>query len=239
VRSLWTFVTVAVGLVGIFVSGWLLSRSLTFQVAGEIIDRVPASEKIVALTFDDGPSYTGVKRLLPILRDADVKATFFVVGKALDKNPELGRRLVDEGHALGNHSYSHKRMIMKSSVFIDYEISRTDELIRSTGYSGPIYFRPPYGKKLVMLPYYLDRTNRTTIMWDVAPDSFDEIVDAKGIIDAAVRDVRPGSIVLLHSMASTGAISASAVPGLIERLRSDGYRFVTVPELIELAQPNK
>jgi peptidoglycan-N-acetylglucosamine deacetylase len=210
-----------------------LSRSRTYQVFGEIIPRVTTTERVIALTFDDGPTSHAVDELLPVLRSRAVKATFFVVGKQLEKAPELGRRIVGEGHELGNHSYSHRRMVFKSLSFIDEEIQRTDQLIRAAGFEGNIQFRPPFGKKLVLLPYYLSEHGRTAVTWDVEAEADPAIAEhADKIVEYVVSRARPGSIILLHPMYRSGKPSLDAVEPIIDELQRQGYRFVTVSELI-------
>ncbi|HKE55683.1 MAG TPA: hypothetical protein VKB46_03240 [Pyrinomonadaceae bacterium] len=113
------------------------------------------------------------------------------------------------------------------------EIEKTDQLIRNTGYQGEIYFRPPYAKKLFALPYYLSRTGRTSITWDVEPDSFPEIAaNADKIAQYVLSTTRPGSIIILHVMYPSRIESMKAVPKIIEGLRAQGYSFKTVAELL-------
>ena len=217
----------------LFLGTWLLSRSRTYQLFGTIVARVETPEKVVALTFDDGPTPEAVEQVLGVLREKNVKATFFVTGAELEKNPEWGRRIVEEGHELGNHSYSHERMVFVSDAFIRDEIERTDALIRQTGYSGTIDFRPPYCKKLWSLPRYLSQTSRKTITCDLEPDSYDDVAaTAEGIESYVVDNARPGSIILLHVMYPSRKTSMAAVPLVIDDLRARGYRFVTVEELL-------
>ncbi|MBB5917251.1 peptidoglycan/xylan/chitin deacetylase (PgdA/CDA1 family) [Nocardia transvalensis] len=109
------------------------------------------------------------------------------------------------------------------------EVERTDAEIRATGYRGPITFRPPYGKKLFALPKYLSDHDRTTVMWDVEPDSSGD-ADTERIVRDTLDAVRPGSIVLLHAMHRPA--SRAAIPGIANGLRERGYRFVTVSRLI-------
>jgi chitin deacetylase len=211
---------------------WKLINSRTFQLFGEIVPRVETSERVVALTFDDGPTPEATTQILSILRDRGIKATFFVIGGELEHHPELGQLITQKGHELGNHSYSHERMILKTPSFIRDEIERTDQLIRNTGYQGPIHFRPPYGKKFILLPYYLSRTHRKSIMWDVEPDSYAEIARYPDkVVDHVLAQTRPGSIILLHVMYKSGTPSLDAVPKIIDGLKQQGYEFKTVSEL--------
>jgi peptidoglycan-N-acetylglucosamine deacetylase len=177
---------------------WKLHNARGFQLAGELVHRVDTEERVVALTFDDGPSEY-VHHILPVLREHGARATFYVIGEALEAHPEAARKVLEEGHELGNHSYSHRRMVLKPRSFIRAEVERTDSLILRVGHRGPITFRPPYGKKLLGLPFYLARTGRTTVMWDVEPDNTDDDARPAGeIVRHALERVRPGSIVLLH-----------------------------------------
>ena len=213
-------------------SAWKLSNARTVQLFGGIVPRVETSEPVVALTFDDGPTARFTDEILAILRDEGVKATFFVVGEALERNPTECQKIVREGHELGNHSYSHQRMILKPYSFIRQEIERTDELIRTCGYGGEVHFRSPNGKKLILLPYYLSRMGRKNIFWDVSPEGDRDVAAADKIVETVLEKTRPGSIILLHVMYRSRAESREALPGIIHGLRQQGYRFVTVSELL-------
>jgi chitin deacetylase len=215
------------------VSAWTISKSRDFQIFGEMVSRVETSVPVVALTFDDGPAPVFTEEILEVLRAEGVRATFFVTGAALKENMAEAQGIVAEGHELGNHSYSHKRMVGRSYAFVREEIERTDQLIRAAGYEGEIRFRPPYGKRLIVLPYYLSVTDRTTIFMDVEPESYKEIaVDRESIVQHVLEKTRPGSIILLHVMNESRGESMGAVPGIIRGLRSRGYSFVTVSELL-------
>ena len=210
-----------------------VSRSRTFQFFGEIIPRVETSQKIVALTFDDGPTPQATDQILAILSEMNVRATFFVTGAELEQNLDQGKKLVAAGHELGNHSYSHVRMFFVTPSFVKQEIESTDKLIREAGYQGDIHFRPPYGKKLFTLPYYLWRHERKSITWDVEPDSYPEIAaDANKIVEHVLANVRPGSIIILHVMYPNRRESLKAVKQIIEGLKAQGYTFKTVSQLI-------
>lgn len=108
---------------------WQISRARTFQFFGGIVPNIETDKKIVALTFDDGPTQN-TQSVLQILEELGVKATFFITGAELEKFPEEGRSIVLAGHELGNHSYSHQRMVLKAPSFIKKEIEMTDSLIR-------------------------------------------------------------------------------------------------------------
>src|SRR5690554_4339273 len=210
-----------------------LTNSRTFQFYGNIIPRVQTDEKIVALTFDDGPT-ENTTAILEVLEELDVKATFFLTGNELDNKMGQGKLIAQAGHEIGNHSYSHSRLVFKSQGTIREEIDGTNELIRETGYSGDIHFRPPNGKKLILLPRYLKSQGMHTIMWDIEPDSHPEIADsASAMANHVAENIQPGSIILLHIMYESRTESIKAVPEIVTRLRDQGYKFKTVSEILK------
>jgi peptidoglycan-N-acetylglucosamine deacetylase len=212
-----------------------MSKSRTFQVYGVLIDRVNTDRKVAALTFDDGPTeYTD--DVLEILSENQVHATFYAIGQSMEKHHELAKAIVARGNELGNHSYSHDRFIFKSQAFIKNEVEKTDSLIRDAGGSGEITFRPPFGKRLFGLPWYLSRNDIKTIMWDLEPETH-----FSGNVDLIVKDVlentRPGSIILLHPFCGKDCeASREALPEIIRGLKAKGYGFVTISELLGYAK---
>lgn len=222
---------VPVGLAALIIfSLWKLSKSRTFQFFGGLTSRGATQEKIVALTFDDAPSEYA-KDVLKILQEKNVKATFYVIGENLKKYPEIGKEIVMAGHEIGNHSYSHHRFIFKSQTFIKEEIEHTNQLIRETGYPGLITFRPPNGKKIFGLPWYLHKNNIPTVMWDLEPDTYFPN-DRDAIINYTVEKAKPGSIILMHPFCENCAIDRKALPIIIDRLRGNGFKFVKVSQII-------
>jgi chitin deacetylase len=214
--------------------GFKISKSRTFQFFGGIIRAVETDKKIVALTFDDGPTKENTDMVLEILKEVDVKTTFFVIGKDLEENMEEGKRIVAAGHELANHTYSHNRMVLKTPTFIKDEIEKTDELIRQAGYKDEIQFRPPNGKKLIILPYYLKKTNRKTILWNLEPDSYPEIATSSDKIATNVsHNIEPGSIILLHVMYKNRSESVDAIKKIVIDLKAKGYEFRTVSQLLK------
>lgn len=210
-----------------------ISKSRTFQFFGGLVEKVETPEKVVALTFDDGPA-ENTEEILTILKAENVKATFYLTGKEIKKNLDDAKKIARDGHEIGNHSYSHQRMVLKSPSFIKEEIERTDELIRQAGYKGAIHFRPPYGKKLLLLPYYLNKHDRKTILWNIEPETYPEVAsDSKKITDHVMEKIQPGSIILLHVMYESRRESIKSVKEIISSLKEQGYSFVTVSELLE------
>lgn len=207
-----------------------LSNSRRYQLFGELVTRVPTADSVVALTFDDGPVLSYTDSVLRVLADSNVRATFFTVGASLQEHPDIAARIERAGHELGNHSYSHRRLVLKTPGYVRREIRETDRLIRSAGYRDTIHFRPPYGKRLVVLPWILSRYSRPIILADLEPDS--RTRDAARMVEYVRRNVRPGSIILLHVEVPSRAAGREALPRIIGALHAAGYRFVTVSELL-------
>jgi len=129
-------------------------------------------------------------------------------------------------------------MILVTPSFVKQEIETTDKVIRDAGYQGEILFRPPYGKKLFALPYYLSKTGRKSITWDVEPESYPEIdANADKITAHVLSNTRPGSIIILHVMYPNRRESMKAVKTIVEGLKSQGYSFKTVSELLAAGSP--
>ncbi|WP_201715817.1 polysaccharide deacetylase family protein [Rossellomorea arthrocnemi] len=208
---------------------WMNAR--TFQVFGNLTSEVNTDKKVVALTFDDGPT-ENTGKILSLLDKYKVKATFFLIGEEIERSPEEAKKIVEKGHQIGNHTYTHNRMIFKSSTYIKKEIENTDELIKETGYDGEIDFRPPNGKKLIGLPYYLHKNDRETIMWSIEPDSVTN--DPSKKLAVVKENAKPGSIILLHPMYDKSVDEIQVLEEILAALTKEGYSFVTVNELQKL-----
>ncbi len=224
------FVSLGITLI-VSISTYKFMNARGFQLLGEIVPRVNTARPLVALTFDDGPVQPYTNEILSLLREKNVKATFFVIGQNLEKFHSLGEEIVREGHELGNHSYSHQRMVFKSYDFIESEVEKTDLLIRKAGHTGEIHFRSPYGKKLLLLPLYLSRIQRKNIFFDIEPDS-KVTASANQIVDRVLAQTIPGSIILLHAENKNRLESLKAVAGIIDGLKLEGYQFVTITGLL-------
>ncbi|WP_199711279.1 polysaccharide deacetylase family protein [Tessaracoccus antarcticus] len=232
VRLISGWVAIALGvalLLGVGV--YKLSNSRRIQVVGELIQRVATTDKVVALTFDDGPTPGDTEAVLQTLAERKVMATFFLCGASMHDHPAQTKEIVAAGHQVGNHSWSHRRMWFMTPTEVRRELDDTDEMIRDSGYQGRIDFRPPYGKKLLVLPWILRERGTRTITWDVSPEDFSGVEQTpEQLRDIVLDTVRPGSIILLHPMnGRTRTQEATAL--IIDSLTQEGYRFVTVAEL--------
>ncbi len=187
---------------------------------------VSIDDKVIALTFDDGPSkYTS--KILDILKKYDACGTFFVIGNKTTFYKDILRRILNEGSEIGNHTYDHKLLTRLSENEFKEEINKTQENIKNlTGFT-PKLFRPTYGGYTNILKKY---TNLTFILWDI--DSRDWQVKSKDkILNNILPNVKPGKIILMHD---NHEYSLNSLEDLIKNLKDNNYKFVTVSELLEI-----
>lgn len=189
----------------------------------------------IALTFDDGPNPATTPKLLKILQARGVKATFFVLGNRAAENEDILKRMVDAGHEVGNHSWSHPQLSKVSVEAADRQISDTSAMIEKATGRKPLYLRPPYGDMTPALRHHLeDKFGLTLIYWSVDPLDWKNR-DAGKVYDKIMAQVHPGSIVLAHDIHAT---TVDAMPRVIDALLAKGYKFVTVSELIAMHKPS-
>ena len=211
---------------------YLLMNARCYQLLGDLVCHGANDHKHIALTFDDAPSEHTSDAVLAVLAEKNVKATFFMIGENMARHPQAAQRIAAAGHELGNHSYSHRRFLLRLPAFIAREIEDTNALIRAAGYHGPIHFRPPYGKKLLGLPWYLARHHITTVMWDSEP-ARQQPPTAEAITAAALAQAHNGAIILLHPFCPDACrAEREALPHIIDGLRAQGYTLVTVSTLL-------
>ena len=227
-KILLTITLTLVAAVGLY----LLMNARCYQLLGDLVCHGANDHKHIALTFDDAPSEHTSDAVLAVLAEKNVQATFFMIGENMARHPQAAQRIAAAGHELGNHSYSHRRFLLRSPAFIAREIEDTNALIRAAGYHGPIHFRPPYGKKLLGLPWYLARHHITTVMWDSEP-SRHQPPTAEAITAAALAQAHNGAIILLHPFCPDAyRAEREALPHIIDGLRAQGYTLVTVSTLL-------
>ncbi len=184
----------------------------------------------VALTFDDGPDPTRTPELLEALAELDCKATFFCLGANVDANPQLARRIVDAGHELGNHTYTHRYLPTTRSKSVAKELALTDRAIANATGTVPTLARPPWGGRSPWNVRAFRRAGKRPVLWDV--NSFDwKGRAADDVARRVLERARPGSIVLMHDGGRDGAVTVDAVRLLVPALRARGYELVTVSGL--------
>jgi peptidoglycan/xylan/chitin deacetylase (PgdA/CDA1 family) len=196
----------------------------------------PVVYKPIALTFDDGPDETYTPLILDILKKNAVKATFFVVGIQASRNPQILKRIHEEGHAIGNHSWDHADLSKLSVERINQEIKDTDALIEKTVGIKPTMVRAPYGAVSDKLRKILVKSGRPLIGWNIDPRDWAGTSSADMLQNIQSRS-KSGAVILLHSFGGkNGKLdnTVEALPNIIAYLKQDGYQMVTIPELNEL-----
>ena len=198
----------------------------------KVINRGGSNLAYMSLTFDDGGSVENVKSVLDTLDEYEVQATFFFLGSFIDKNPELIKDLVDRGHEMGNHSYSHPNFTKISYNKIISELSSSATAFKNaTGQDIKPYVRPPYGaKNNNVLNAIADAGYTHTIMWNVDTNDWKRKTSTE-LVNHVLSNAGNGNIVLMHTTPSSN--SAKALPKMIEGLQSSGYKLVSISELIE------
>lgn len=183
----------------------------------------------VALTFDDGPTADHTPRVLEILREKGVKATFFLIGSQAEKQRELVRRMCAEGHRIGNHTYTHPALFcFLSPSRLRAEIDKGQEVIRDICGGASRLFRSPVGLRHPLLDLYLKRAGLEYISWRLR--AFDTRVQKPEVIIRRILGrVAPGDIILLHDNSSAGVrVMLAVLPDLIDELKARGFDFVPV-----------
>ncbi|MEO6786210.1 MAG: polysaccharide deacetylase family protein [Chthoniobacteraceae bacterium] len=185
----------------------------------------------IAITFDDGPSATQTPRLLKMLRDRGIKATFFCLGECVAQNPEIAQQIVREGHEIENHSWSHPQLTKLSESAVRDQIDRTQNVIRQTTGVTPTMLRPPYGAFTVRQRAWANATwGCKIILWDV--DSLDWKHRSPAKTESIImKETRNGSIILCHDIHKT---TVDAMPATLDALTAKGFKFVTVGELLKM-----
>jgi peptidoglycan-N-acetylglucosamine deacetylase len=175
----------------------------------------------VRLTFDDGPDPTATPEVLDALAAWDATATFFVVGSRAAAYPGLLRRVRDEGHAIGNHSWSHPDLTTLDEAGVRAQLQRTNDAVQEATGAAPAEWRPPYGaRNAAVQAVARDVGLGSMVLWDVDPTDWAD-PPATTVRDRVLQDVRPGAVVLLHD--ATGANTPEAVPLVLEGLAALGY----------------
>ncbi len=183
------------------------------------------------LTFDDGPDSSITPSLLLLLEKLEVQAIFFVNGNKLELYPEIARRIVEKGHILANHSYQHEAMIFRTVRYIEKDLLKTDSLIRLAGQKDVPYYRPPYGKSFINLPRVLKKYGKKMVNWTIAaPAQYDIKLDKQQLVSETVKQLKPGSIILLHDGYPYQNRQAflEAVEAIILHSRKRNFEFISL-----------
>ncbi|MGB9660412.1 MAG: polysaccharide deacetylase family protein [Moorellaceae bacterium] len=219
---------------GMLVGGYLADRAPLAALVGRAkkllpIYSVATSEKKVALSFDATWGAEHTPRILDILRQQGVKTTFFLTNIWLKKYPDMGKKIVAEGHEIGLHSATHPHFTSLSVEQMEQELRENHRLVEEiTGYK-PELFRPPFGDYNDTVIEVVQRLGYKPIQWDVDSLDWQEDLSAEDIYRRVVKGIRPGSIVLFHN---NGKHTAAVLGPLLEKLKAEGYQVVPISELL-------
>jgi peptidoglycan/xylan/chitin deacetylase (PgdA/CDA1 family) len=209
------------------------------RIFAPAIVRGPSAGRRIALTFDDGPVEPFTEQILDVLRARKVKATFFVCGKNVERYPNIVLKIKAEGHSLGNHTYSHPFLYLRSRRFMADEIDRTQEVLRKVTGECPAIFRPPYGVRWLGLISVLRERGLQLVNW--SDTGYDWKYNAEEIVRSTLERLKPGAIILLHDGLETPrprpvdqSDTVRALPAIIDAASAAGFSFVTVSELLSV-----
>ena len=191
----------------------------------------PNDRMEIALSFDDGPHPRLTPVILSILEEYGIKATFFMVGENVGYYPAAARAVVEAGHEIGNHTYTHAALNLLDRGALEREILDSEALIEKCIGTRPTVFRPPGGKSSSLVESIVTECDGKIILWDVDPRDWTGRASQE-IVDAVLRDTVPGSIILFHDYAVGHSTTVTAIKEILPRLSAAGYRFVTVTELL-------
>ena len=183
--------------------------------------RLPVKEKIIYLSFDDGPHETATPFVLDTLKTYNAKATFFCIGKNVQRHPDIYTRIINEGHAVGNHTQNHLNgwKVPDEQYIADYK--------EAAQYISSELFRPPYGrlKRSQHKQLLTSNSQLQTIMWDVLSGDFDTTLTGEACLGYVLYHTKPGSIVVFHDSAKAWDRMRYTLPKMLEHFSREGYRF--------------
>lgn len=188
----------------------------------------------IAMTFDDGPSPETTPRLLDMLKQRNIKVTFFLIGQNAERNPDIVRRILAEGHEIGNHSWTHPQLSKLSDDRVTQEITKTQDTIKNESGFTPTMLRPPYGAITARQRSWIEsQFGLNIILWSVDP--FDWKRPGPSVITQRILSgARPGAIILSHDIHKQ---TVDAMPATLDALLAKGYKFVTISQLLAMNKP--
>ncbi|OYW34470.1 MAG: hypothetical protein B7Z45_07555 [Azorhizobium sp. 12-66-6] len=196
---------------------------------------VEVDQPYIALTFDDGPSPETTPKLLKMLRDRNIKATFFVLGTHASAYPDVLRQIAADGHEIGNHSWNHPQLPKLTVAAADKQVEDTSRAIEEATGAKTVLLRPPYGAMTPALQAHIaQKFGMTFVYWSVDPLDW-KVRDPQNIYDQVLKNARPGSIVLAHDIHAT---TVAAMPRVLDALIAKGFKFATVSQLIDMEKPS-
>jgi Predicted xylanase/chitin deacetylase len=212
-------------------------RSLKAIKACRGINKASTAKKMVALTFDDGPSSEYTRDILRVLKKNNIRGTFFVIGKNVLEYPQVLKEIHLAGHVIGNHTYSHYNLANLAKEEVEAELTKAGKLVNKLIGKRPILYRPPYGSCSVASYQVASELSLKTIMWSAMTDDYlVEQTSPEKIAGEIISMVTPGAIIGLHDGGGNRAKTVKALEIIIEKLNQQGYVFVTVSELLDFPE---
>lgn len=206
-----------------------------YESRGEAIWEVPVEGKLIALTFDDGPDPVDTPAILDLLAQYQAHATFFITGKKAEQYPDIVKREASDGHEVANHTYTHRKLVGCNESQIRGEIAMAQRSISAAAGTEPVLFRPPEGYFNARVLSIGREQGLMTVLWSWHHPTDDWARPGVGhIVKGIMNDVRGGDIVLLHDYVSGPTQTVAALRIILPKLTEEGYRFVTVSELLRL-----
>ncbi|WP_427052574.1 polysaccharide deacetylase family protein [Paenibacillus sp. TC-CSREp1] len=205
-----------------------------YEERGEIVWEVPTHDKLIALTFDDGPDPVQTPQILALLKQYDAKATFFVLGKWAEKYPDIVRQEQLQGHEIANHTYAHTYAV-RSTAIGKYlkDMGAAEASIVNAGAQRPLLFRPPGGYYNDMVIQAAKQKGYTIILWSWHQDTRDwALPGVSAITKKVLNNARNGDIVLFHDKVDGRSQTIESLRKILPKLKERGYEFVTVSELL-------
>ena len=205
------------------------------ETLAEVYFSCDTEEKLIALTFDDGPHYKYTEEILDILDEYNIKATFFVVGQLAERYPEIILRELEEGHEVASHTWSHPHLSKLSDNSLEEELYATENLLYEIAEYRPTLFRPPEGKYGDNLLRVAGKLDYEVILWTVDTRDWAHTPSSK-IVQTVMSNTKSGSIILCHDFIGGESPTPTALREFIPKLIENGYEFVTVSDLILSAE---
>ncbi len=205
---------------------WIKTNRLIKSIFSEYVWDIPTMEKKVFLTFDDGPTPEITLWTLSQLKAFDAKATFFCIGNNIDKHPEIFNRVINEGHAIGNHTFDHFNGWQKTTKEYIDNVQQCQETMQRCALSkitNSKIFRPPYGKIKKVQAKILQQSGYKIIMWDVLSADFDSSVAPEKCLDNVLKHIQTGSIIVFHDSVKSFKNLNYALPKTLSYLKENGY----------------
>lgn len=206
-----------------------MSLNLNIYALPKIIDKGNSNEKSIALTFDDGPNSSSMFSLLDLLKEYNIKATFFVIGQEVESHQKALKRAFDEGHEIANHSYTHSNFAKLDDKTLEFELDGTNNLILNIIGKKPKLYRAPYGVFSRSLKV-ASTLNLTPVMWNLDTLDWSSKSTSQSIVEYIKTNVKKNDIILMHTL-SKNFKSYEALKILIPYLIEQGYTFKTVSQI--------